>query len=115
MSPFAQTIGKNKKAKAIAATIDKHIKLLNIATTMLVVAFALVYIAQANGAVAKGYQIRELEENIERLTLENQQLEVATRKAQSIDKVAKSTKMLGLIPADQPQYVDGNAPSVALK
>lgn len=91
-----------------------HTLVLNVVTTALVLAAAASYIVQVNGSVAKGYAIRELEDEIHELTLANQKLEVNVREAQSLENVNRSVKMLGLVDAETPTYVRASVPSVAL-
>lgn len=87
---------------------------MNVATLVLVVAFSAAYIVQVNGSVAKGYAIREIEDRIDDLALQNQKLEVTVREAQALDNVTRSVKMLGLVSAGTPTYLRASAPSVAL-
>lgn len=87
---------------------------LNLGTLVLLVALAVVYIVQVNQTASKGYQIRELESQIHELTLRNQTLEIATQQAQSLENVARATKMIGLVKADRPEYITASAPSYAL-
>ncbi len=71
-------------------------------------------IVQVNHSVSKGYQIRELESQVHGLTLVNQKLEVETHQAQALTTIARATKMLGLVKADQPTYLSTIVPSYAL-
>ncbi len=107
-----QTVAFNKSRPA-AGFLSTRLPFLNIVSLFFVLAFVVLYIVQANGSVSSGYEIRELETTIEKLSLDNQRLEVETRKTQSLDHVARSVKMLGLIPAEAPTYVDGQTPSYA--
>jgi len=94
--------------------VRTHTFALNVITTALVLATAASYIVQVNGSVAKGYAIRELEDQIRELTLTNQTFEVTVREAQSLENVNRSVKMLGLVTAETPTYVNASASSVAL-
>jgi len=71
------------------------------------------YIVQVNTTISKGYQIRDLETQVNELALMNEKLELETRKSQSLDHVAKSVKMLGFVEAEMPNYVSGAEPSMA--
>lgn len=102
------------RARNALAFLRSHTLVLNLATTALVLLFAASYIVQVNGSVANGYAIRELENQIQDLTLANQRLEVTVREAQSLENVTRSVKMLGLVAAGTPAYVNAAGPSVAL-
>jgi hypothetical protein len=102
------------RTRSTAAFLSAHAFKLNIATTILVIACAAVYIIQVNGSVAKGYAIRELEDQINELTIDNQKLEVDAREAQALQNVTRSVKMIGLVSAETPTYVSAAAPAVAM-
>lgn len=93
---------------------SRHAFLLNVVSSLLVFVCAIVYIIQVNGSVANGYTIREYEDQIHDLTLENQKLEVTIREARALENVTRSVKMLGLVSAETPKYVSSVEPSVAL-
>jgi hypothetical protein len=93
--------------------LHAHLGGINVVLMGMVIVFAVCYVIQANGAVASGYRIRELEDRIQTLTMEQQQLEVSSRKLQSLDQVERSVKMLGLVPAEQPTYLESGVPSMA--
>ena len=58
--------------------------------------------------------MRDHETNIQTLTLQNQQLEVDVRQAQSLAQVNKAVKMMGMVRAEQPSYLKSGEPSYAL-
>jgi len=102
------------RKQTVVQWIDNHTSLLNIATLALVGVLCVSYILQVTGTVAKGYELRDLEVQIHDFTLENQQMEVAVRQSQSLDHVADSVSMLGLVRSEQPTYVESGEPSYAL-
>lgn len=115
MSPFAQTMfGSASRPRNLKGVLEQHIVIVNIVTLALVLVIGFLYILQVNGAVTKGYQIRDLETTIEGLTLENQRLEVVARKAQSLEHIDRSVKMLGFVEAGSPVYKSDSDASVAL-
>lgn len=115
MSKFAQTMYSGvTKTRSLFSLLGRRAFALNLATLVLVVACSAAYIVQVNGSVAKGYAIRELEDQIKDLTLQNQKLEVTVREAQALENVTRSVKMLGLVSAGTPTYVRASAPAVAL-
>lgn len=94
--------------------IQNNLVSINIFTLILVVMLCVSYILQVTDTVAKGYELRDLEVQIHELTLKNEQMTVAARQAQSLEHVAKSVKMLGLVEADQPTYIESTQPSYVL-
>jgi len=109
---------KQKKHKtnlnAVAGAIEKRIPFLNVASFIVIILLALAYIFMVNGSVARGYAIRDLETQIDDLTLANQRMEVAARKAQTLENVERSVTMLGMVPSETPEYLAGSPPSYAL-
>jgi len=115
MSPFAQTLLSHaKKTHVFIAWVQNHIFLLNVTSVVVIVLLCGGYIVQVNQAVAKGYQMRQFEDQISELTLRNQQLEIAVREAKSLEHVTHAVKMMGLVQAGQPDYVQGAMPSYAV-
>ena len=115
MTRFNQHMQTNSaRAKTAVAFVDRHMTTLNVAGLVLVAIVAVLYIVQVNRTVTHGYAIRELESEIHELTLDNQQLEVDARAAQSLDRVTRSVKMLGLVEAGTPRYLTSGEPSYAM-
>ena len=96
------------------AWIANHVVALNIVSLAIVGLLIVSYIIQVNASISQGYQIRELENQLDELALMNQNLELETRKSQSLDHVAKSVKMLGFVDAEMPSYISGSEPAFAL-
>jgi len=94
--------------------LAKNIVALNIGSLALVGILMFSYIVQVNVTMTKGYQMRDLETQLHELALENQQLELAAREAQSLEHVSHAIKMLGFEKAEMPTYVGASAPSYAL-
>ena len=103
-----------RAGRAAVAFFTRHVVAFNVLGIVAVVAGLSAYIAQINGSVSAGYDLRDLEERVDGLTLANEKLEVAARKAQSMDRLERSVKMLGLVRAGAPAYVEAERPSVAL-
>lgn len=115
MSPFAQSMYSNsKKTHVLAAFVNNNVVAINFAAICLIMLLVVSYIFTVNNAVGKGYQIRDLETSIQSLTVENKELEVLARQSQSLQKVSNSVQMIGLVPSDTPEYVQGGPPSYAL-
>jgi hypothetical protein len=117
MSPLAQTgiIKPTRSLSSFARNLfDVHSRWLNLLTLALVVLLMGIYIFQVNGSISKGYNIRELETQIENLTLLNQTLELEAQQTGSLEHVERNVKMLGLVDGGHPRYVNISEPSYAL-
>ena len=99
---------------SIRTWIANHVVALNIASLAIVGLLVAGYIFQVNASISQGYQIREIETRLNELSLMNQNLELETRKSQSLDHVAKSVKMLGFVEAEMPSYLSGSEPAFAM-
>ncbi|MDA0208374.1 MAG: hypothetical protein O3B64_03160 [bacterium] len=77
--------------------------------------FGVCYIAEINRATAKGYQFRELELSIEQLdrAVSKQDSEIA--RLESVSRIARSVRMLELVPAQKISYIEELAPAVAFR
>lgn len=115
MSPTpSELISKVQKTRRVSDWVKKNLLVLNLASFVCVIVLCGAYIVQVNHAVAKGYQMRDYETQISTLTLQNQKLEVDVRQAQSLDHVARAVKMMGMVRAEQPDYVKAGEPSYAM-
>jgi len=103
------------RTRTAVAFFERNAVRLNLMTLALLILFAAAYVVQVNGSVAKGYSIRQYEDEIKRLTLDNQRLEVVARDAQSLQNVTRSVKMLGLVSAETPRYLTSSVPTVAMR
>lgn len=119
MSPVAIQTAVFSPTHAVARVnirtwIAHHVVALNIVSLVIVAVMVVAYIIQVNASISQGYQIRELETQLNELSLINQNLELETRKSQSLDHVAKSVKMLGFVQAEMPNYISSAEPSFAM-
>jgi cell division protein FtsL len=117
MNTFAQTLVSNpprSKSQSMSSWFWQNIKMVNMITLAVVVVMCGAYIFQVNSSISRGYQIRDLETQIHALTLSNQQMELDVRQAQSLKNVTHAVKMLGLVEAGNPVYVESVGPSYAL-
>lgn len=95
------------------AWVGNHVVALNIIFLVLILFLVIGYIVQVNASISKGYQIRDLETRVNQLSALNEKIEIQSRKAQSLEHVADSVKMLGFIKAQMPEYVDLSQTSYA--
>ena len=94
--------------------IQSHLVAFNVVSLAVVLVLLSLYIVQVNRSVTAGYQMRELESQISALTLEQQKLEISVRQSQSLEQVSHAVKMIGLVQAGRPEYVDATVPMFAL-
>lgn len=118
MSPFAQTsfagnVSRPFRVRSIPVWISSNLTHVNMATFALLLMCCLAYIIQVNGTASKGYQIRDLENAIQQLTVANEQFELEIQQAQSLGNIRRAVKMIGMVPAEQAVYVDVRSESVA--
>lgn len=99
---------------SVRAWIANHVVALNMISLAIVGLLVVSYIVQVNASISQGYQIRDLENQLDELSLLNQNLELETRKSQSLGHVARSVKMLGFVDAEMPNYISAGEPSFAL-
>lgn len=99
---------------SVRSWLRDHIVALNIVSFVIIGCLVLSYIVQVNATISKGYQIRDLETQVNEYTLLNQRLELETRSAQSLDYVAQSMKMSGFVKSEMPKYISASTPSYAL-
>jgi cell division protein FtsL len=85
-------------------------------TLIVVVAMVLgvLYIWQVNIAATRGFTMRDLDQEIAKLSQENERLQVQITKLQSVDSVATRMQMLGLRDIGSIEYVDSEGGSVAI-
>ena len=115
MSRFSISVfSKLKRSRTILDWVNAHLVTANVIGLVLVIFVCGAYIVQVNKAVAQGYEMREYETQIHELSLQNQRLEVDVRQAQSLENVSRAVKMLGLVSATQPSYLETAGPSYAL-
>lgn len=107
MSQYTQTFVQKSPQRS-------RIPFSNILSGLLLIALCFVSIVSVNRSVSMGYQMRELESTIHELTLNNQQLETLTQQSQSLTKISRAVKMIGLVDAEQPTYLTSQPPAYAL-
>lgn len=78
------------------------------------VVLGVLYIWQVNMAATRGFAMRDLEQGIEELTLENDRLAMDVARLQSIESVTTRMKMLGLVQVSTIEYVTPGSGSVAI-
>lgn len=72
------------------------------------------YIWQVNVSATQGFAMRDLEEAIDDLQLENERYGMEVARLQSIDSVTARVQMLGLTKVEQVEYLTIGEPTVAI-
>lgn len=80
-------------------------KLSNVVLVLLIVVFGLGYLIQINGMATKGYQIRDLEDRISELQQEKADLQLEALSLQSMGKVQEKVDNLGMVLANEAEYL----------
>lgn len=91
-----------------------QIKFLKILSVSVTVTLGVLYIWQVNVAATRGFTMRDLEQGIHSLELENDRLSMEVARLQSIDSVTNRIQMLGLRPVQTIEYVTPGVGSVAI-
>lgn len=82
---------------------------------ILLIIFGLTYFWRVNSISTQGFQIKELEKNIQLLKEENQRLELEAARQQSILNIDEQVQELGLVEVSKVEYLKPVGPVVAVK
>lgn len=96
------------------ATMAKEADWLRIMLVAVAVVLGALYIWQVNARATNGFAMRDLEGNIATLQIENERLYTEVSKLQSIDSVSTRVQMLGLVRAENVNFVDSGS-AVAIR
>lgn len=78
------------------------------------IVLGVLYIWQVNMAATRGFAMRDLEQDIDALALENDRLQMDAAHLRSIESVTTRMKMLGLVEVSTIEYVTPGTGSVAI-
>ena len=84
-------------------------------TIILLCLVSLFYLTQANQIATTGYEIKDLEDKLNKLTEENHKLELRAAELQSVRNVEEGVKKLNMVPLQKVIYVSSEGTTVALK
>lgn len=73
-----------------------------------VILMSLVYLWLVNGSAANGFAVTRLEEQEEELNLQYSKYQQELAEAQSLDRLAESSKQFGLVPVENVEYVSAS-------
>jgi hypothetical protein len=86
-----------------------------IALGVLVVGFFVGYLVQVNATSSKGFQIRTLQNRISELKETGDKMELKVAQEQSVASVEQKVQAMGMVPAQQVQYVAAPSDGVAMR
>ncbi|NUM25206.1 MAG: hypothetical protein HUU49_01110 [Candidatus Buchananbacteria bacterium] len=95
----------SRNNKAVIRLGFVNIKMLNIVLGSLVLLLTVGYLVQVNGLAAKGYQIKELEQQVSDLQEANSDLELETLSLQSMGRIKEKVTGLNMVAVGQPEYL----------
>ncbi len=84
----------------------KQTNWLHIFLFALTILVGLLYIWQVNISATRGFAMRDLDQEIDSIKLDNDRLQMEVAKLQSIDSVTTRVQMLGLVELSQIDYVN---------
>lgn len=102
-----------QRVQSTAATL-KQVNWLKALFFTATIALGVLYIWQVNVAATRGFTMRELEQDIHALALENERLNMDVARLQSMESVTTRVKMLGLTHVDRIEYVTPGEGAVAI-
>ena len=106
----------NKKYRLIKSLISQF-SLTRVAVILVVVTFGLglTYLLQTNKVATKGYQINELEENLNQLQENNDKLKLEYIELQSMANITDQVSSLNLIASNNVEVISSLGSAVARK
>jgi len=76
---------------------------------------AAVYLGIINTSAVKGYEVKKVEQEIEKLKKENKQLQIQEAELNSFYNIKDNVSNLNMVEAKDVVYIDNNDQSVAVK
>jgi cell division protein FtsL len=104
IQPFFRKRTKGDSAPVLAA---------NLAIIALIVTCGFLYMFQVNALGTRGYEIRQMEQKIKLLQVENKSLQIQSSSLSSITQIQRDAETLGMVPASNITYI--KASDFALK
>ncbi len=106
---------QNKNTKKICDWSSRCIPTtINVSLLAVIVFVGFFYLTQVNAIAVKGYIIQDMEQQLEDNQLALRQLELTRRGHQSASTVMAKVDQLGMVPADQVEYVTVPSDQVAI-
>ena len=111
MSKFCKTKTKkfkNKKKKSFC-NFKFDLKTLVIVVTLLIVTTGFLYLIEVNSAATKGYEIKDLEKEMDQLKEKNEKLRLSVIELQSIQKVNERVADLSMVAIKNVEYASADS------
>ncbi len=108
MTKFSHLSKKQPKAARTARRFSItafKLKTVNMTLGTLILVLGVGYLVQVNGIAAKGYQIRELEDQISELRQQNEDLELESLQLQSMGSVKDKVVSLGMVDTGTAEFL----------
>jgi cell division protein FtsL len=90
-------------AKRTKASVSK--KVLNLSLLIAIVFFGILYLFEVNDLGTKGYQIRNLEQQVRQVEENQKNLQIQTSDLQSIDRIQQQAQILNFVPSTTITYL----------
>ncbi len=74
-----------------------------------IISMGLVYLWLVNGSAANGFEVSRLEEQQKSLNLQYSKIQQELAEAQSLDRLAETSKQFGLVPVEHVEYVSATS------
>jgi hypothetical protein len=104
-----------RQTRHLLSFFQKHLAMVNCCIFIFSVFLAMTYVVQVNSSATNGYRLRDLENSINQLTLDNQNLQIKLAEIRSVENVSSKVPMLGLVKAKtSPIFLSNQAPTVSL-
>ncbi len=115
MTKYSQTLKPTRNCN-----FKKHLKKISKSALLflmvgLFVSSMVVYLAEVNNIAAKGFQVRDLENQIEKLASENEKLQVQAIEMRSMTDLSTKVQELGMVPVNDITYYDTTGQLVAVR
>jgi len=78
---------------------------INVAVIVLIVTCGFLYLFQINALGTRGYEIRQIEQKIKVLQVENKALQIHSSSLSSITQIQRDAEVLGMVPAANITYI----------
>jgi len=105
---------QNTRQKSVVFRSYFSLSTFNIAIICLLVAFGFLYLTQVNALAVQGYVLRDLETKLEDYKLNNRNLEIQNQAKQSVSNLKDKVTQLGMVNADQVEYLQAPGGKVAV-
>ncbi len=97
----------SSRVSIVLTRLVKARSLWSVLGVICIVLLTTVYVFQMAEAAEQGYQLRDLEQEVNELQLESEQLGVQIAESKSLSHVSERMQILGFVPANGTIYLSG--------